>query len=232
MKQHKLQIIAAGLALCFCAGAALADTVVIRATGPGLKRGQIIPTGAVVALPRDSGALLLAPDGRTTQLKGPYSGSIAESEAAQRADANTATVLSRLLTASTRDTSALGGTRRVDLASPYAIALTGGNHCQIAAERPRFERDSPRPKTAVTITAASGASASLVWPEDASELGWPATVPFAAGSYSVSLDTMATPIGITVWMVPAAIKNPAALAQWMAEHNCTTQAMRLLTALR
>ncbi len=229
---HGARVAATGCAMCLIAGTAAADMLVVQAKGPGLKPGQMVPTGAVVTLPAASHAVLMSRDGRTVSLNGPFSGPAPEPGGTAGGDDKGVTVLSRLLTASAADSSALGVTRAADFGSPYAIPVAGGNHCQAAAEKPRFEREVGTPEEHLTITAASGASVTLTWPEDEAELEWPAQLPFAAGTYKLQLDSRPKPATLTVQQVPAEIKAPAALAVWMAEHDCPAQAVRVLAGLR
>ncbi len=225
-------LIVSGLAICLAAVDARADMVVLRAKGPGLVPGQVVSTGASIVLPAGSRAVLLAREGRTVALNGPFSGVVDEPAGGLGGDAKTVSVLSRLLSPSAADSSALGGTRLVDVASPYAIAITGGIHCQVAGEKPRFEREGVRPKLRLTVTSSSGAHVSQNWGEDVSELAWPPKLPFTAGTYRLGFGSQHREVDLTVVMVPAQIKDPIALAVWMAEHDCSAQASRLLAGLR
>jgi len=219
------------LAVGLAATTASADMVVVKATGPGLKAGQVVATGVSVSLPAASKAVLLTKDGRTVSLAGPFEGPVPE-PAAAGGDDKTVTALSRLLTASAADSSALGVTRAGDFSSPYTITVKGGPHCQVASEKPRFQREIGSPEEHLTITTASGASQTLTWPEDEAELGWPASIPFAAGTYSLRLDTQPKPGLLTVELIPADVKGPASVAVWMADHGCSSQALKLLASLR
>ena len=227
----------AGLAVCLIAGTAAADMVVVQAKGPGLKPGQVVATGAVVTLPAASRAMLLSRDGRTVALAGPFSGPVSEPGGGEAGgDAKTVTVLSRLLTSGGADSSALGVTRAADFGSPYAIALAGGaagvNHCQVAGEAARFEREIGSPEERLTVTAPGGASETLVWAEDEAAVDWPAKLPLAAGTYGLQRGAQAKPATLTIQLVPAEIKGLTALAVWMAEHGCPAQAKKLLAGLR
>ena len=229
-----VRAVAAGLVIFLISGAASADMVVVRVKGgAGLKPGQVIASGASVALPADSHAVLLSRDGRTVTLTGPYSGAVSEPEGSGAAgDAKSVTVLSRLVTASNSDSSALGVTRAGMFSSPYAISMAGGVHCQVAGEKVRFERELGSPEERVTVVAASGLSAKLVWAEGEALLDWPEKVPFAEGHYSIGSSDRPKPVKLTVKLVPAAIKLPGAIAIWMADHQCSTQASQILAGLR
>ena len=223
--------IVVGLAVCLGAGTASADMVVVKATGPGLKPGQIVPTGASVTLPAASKAVLLTRDGRTVSLAGPFSGPVADPSGSSAGDDKSVTALSRLLTASAADSSALGVTRAGDFSSPYAITMKGGTHCQVAGEQPRFQREIGSPEEHLTVTAASGTSETQTWPEDEANLNWPAKIPFTAGAYTLHLDTQPKPEPLTVQLIPAEIKGRTAIAAWMADHGCSSQALQLLAGL-
>ncbi len=229
-----VRAVAAGLAICLTAGAASADMVVVRVKGgTSLKPGQVVATGAAVTLPADSHAVFLSRDGRTVTLAGPYSGMVAEpAGGSPGGDPKTVSVLSRLITASNADSSALGVTRAGMFSSPYAIAMSGGPHCQVPSEKVRFERELGSPEERITILSAGGAGAKSVWAEGEALLDWPAKLPFAEGDYTIGSNDRPKPVKLTVKLVPAEIKTPGAIAIWMAEHDCTNQASRLLAELR
>ena len=232
MRWREVRAVAAGFAVCLAAGSAWADMVVVRSSSPGLKPGQVVASGASITLPAASQVMLLTRDGRTVALKGPFSGPVAEPAAAAGAgDAKTVSVISRLLTASNADTSALGVTRAVEFGSPYAMSTDGGTHCQVASEKPWFEREIGNPEEHVTITTASGAKETVSWADGEGALDWPAKLPFAAGTYSIRLDAQPKPVSLTVQLVPAEIKGATPIAVWMAEHNCSSQAIRMLSSL-
>ena len=230
MGWYERGLIAAGLGLCLTAAPATADMVVVQAHGPGLTVGQVVTTGAAVTLPAASRALLLTRDGRTVALAGPFSGPVNEPGGAG-GDAKTVTVLSRLLTSGSGDSSALGVTRAAEFGSPNAITIADGNHCQPAGEMPRFGREMGSPEERLTVSAPSGASETLVWPEDEGELAWPAKLPVTEGSYSLRLDSQPKPVTVAVRLVPAGVTGPVPLAIWMAEHGCRDQARKLLAGL-
>ncbi|MEI7606793.1 MAG: hypothetical protein WCJ64_05370 [Rhodospirillaceae bacterium] len=232
MTYKNLRTLGVGFVLCLASGTAMADMVVVKATGPGLKTGQVVTTGVSITLPAASKAVLLTRDGRTVQLNGPFEGPVPEPAAAAGGDNKTVSALSRLLTASAADSSALGVTRAGDFSSPYTISVKGGSHCQVASEKPRFQREIGSPEEHLTITTASGASQTLTWPEDEAELGWPTSVPFDAGSYTLHLNTQPDTGRLVVHLIPAEVKGSAALAVWMADHGCSAQALKLLASLR
>ena len=223
--------VAVGLAVGLLSGSALADMVVVKATGPGLRPGQVVATGVSVTLPAASKAVLLTRDGRTVSLTGPFYGPVQE-PASAGGDDKTVSALSRLLTASAADSSALGVTRAGDFSSPYTITVKGGAHCQVASEKPRFGREMGSPEEHLTVSATSGTSQTLTWPEDEAELGWPDNIPFITGTYTLRLDTQPKPGTLTVQLIPAEVKGSGALAVWMADHGCKAQAMKLLASLR
>ena len=228
---YKRELMAAALGSCLIATPAAADMVVVQAHGPGLTVGQVVATGAAIALPAASRALLLTRDGHTVALAGPFSGPVSDPGGAG-GDARTVTVLSRLLTSGNADNSALGVTRGADFGSPDAITIADGNYCQAAGEPPRFGREMGSPEQHLTVTAPSGASETLVWPEGEGELAWPAKLPVAEGAYRLRLDSQPKPVSLPIRLVPAGTTGPVALAVWMAEHGCQDQARRLLAGLR
>ena len=225
--------VAAGYAVCLAAGSAWADMVVVRSNSPSLKPGQVVASGASITLLAASKVMLLTRDGRTLALKGPFSGPVAEPVGAMDGgDAKTVSVISRLLIASNADTSSFGGIRAMELGSPYAMSTDGGIHCQVAGEKPWFEREISNLQEHVTITTASGAKETVTWADGKFALDWPAKLPFAAGTYKIRLDAKPKPVSLTIQLVPAEIKGAIPITVWMAEHNCSAQAIRLLSSLQ
>ena len=216
----------------FSANPASASMVVVQARGPGLTPGQVVAGGTTVTLPAGSRAVLLSQDGRTVTLSGPFSGAVPDSAGGQAGDEKAVTVLSRLMTASSSDSSALGVTRAADFGSPYAISVNGGPHCQVPGEKVRFEREVGSPEEYLTVTAVSGTKDTLTWPEDEAVLDWPAKVPFTEGAFTLNSDGLPKQATVKVQLIPAEIKGVVPLAVWMTEHGCQAQAKKLLTTLK
>ncbi len=217
--------------ILLAAAPALADMVVIRATGAALVPGQTVATGVSVSLPAGDSATLLARDGKTVTLTGPFSGSPEKSGTAG-GDPKVITALSRLLTSGAADTHTLGVTRGVAIQDPYAINQTGGTHCQVAELPAIFKRGLALGEAKIAITAASGAEASAVWSDGADTATWPSELPFAEGTYMLRVEQRPTPVKLVVHKMPTEVKGPAATAAWMADHGCKTQALAVLNALQ
>ncbi len=211
---------------------ALADMVVVRSNGDPLKPGQTIAAGTTVTLPAGASATLLDQDGKTVTLTGPFSG-LAEAAAAAHGDPKVVTALSRLLVTAAADTSSLGMMRGAAIRDPYTIALTGGTHCQVADRRPFFSRSSALAADArLTITAATGSEAVLTWRAGRHETAWPTDeLPALDGVYLLRLTDQPTPVRLIFRRVPADLQGVAAVAAWMAGHDCANQALALLNAL-
>lgn len=236
MRPSKLALLATtmitSLLTLLPATAARADMVVIKASGPGVTLGQVVPVGAALTLPANSRATLVASDGRSVSLKGPFSGVVEEAKAAG-GEHKTISTLAALLAANGTDSSSLlalrdGSSQR----SPYSIDPEAKVHCQVSFEQPVLERDMGSSKDNLTISAATGAKASLVWPDFETTLNWPKSVPLQDGDYVIRLASMSVPLPLIVHAVPADVKGLPAIAAWMSEHGCAKQAIRVLTGIR
>lgn len=213
-------------------GSALADMVVVRVAGEGLRIGQTVASGASVTLPDGASAILLSQDGRTVSLTGPYSGAPDAGGAPTGGDPRTVTALSRLLTAGATDTAALGVTRGTQVRDAFAIDLNGGAHCQVADKPPLFKRAKAPGQARLTVTSALGAESDVVWTDGATDAAWPETMPLIDGTYLLRTDAKPAPVKLMVRQVPSPVQGPAAVAAWMADHGCAAQALALLATLR
>ncbi len=215
-------------------GPARADAVVIRSTAPEFKAGQMIASGTAITLPAGAAVTVVGQDGKTVVLTGPFSGPIAND--AKSGDTHAVTALSRLLTASAADASALGVTRAAPgIASkdPYAIAAVAGNHCQVSDRKPTLKRGMALDDAHVTITSAKGEQAIVDWPAGTVEAEWPANLDLRdKATFQILVNTESRPVTITVHLVPAGLAPDALIAAWMADHGCGRQAHNLLATLK
>jgi len=208
---------------------ARADMVVIRASGPGLKSGQVIPSGSPVSLPGGSSAVLLAQDGRNVSLKGPYQG---VPDTSSGGDGKVVTALSRLLTTGGGDTASLGVTRGTDIFDPHAVNPAGGLYCATSRRPAVFQRGMSITTTKITITSAAGSVAVVKWPESQPEIAWPQDMPMRDGvTYQLLQDGKPNPTKLLIRRVPGDVEGDAETAAWMAENGCSRQALAILHSI-
>jgi hypothetical protein len=209
---------------------ASADMVVIRASGPGLKTGAVVASGAGVTLPAGSSATLLAQDGRSVKISGPYQG---VPDQGSGGDAKVVTALSRLLTTGGGDSHSLGVTRGTDVFESHAVNPGGGVYCARANRAAVFQRGMSITATRLVITSANGAVTEVKWPESATEVPWPQEQPLRDGAtYLIEQEGKPKPGKLMVRRVPGDVEGEAAVAAWMAENGCSRQAMAVLKSIK
>lgn len=231
--------ILAGLALALVATDALADLVVVSSSDPSLPPGTVVTETQPVTLAEGDRATLVAADGKTIRLSGPYAGIPGGARtSAQGDDGGLVEQLSRLLEGRARPTPALGAVRKLGdadaPASPWDIAVARpGTWCvaegvpvMIAHRRARAD-DTLR----VTIEA-SGTETDVRWPRGARRVPWPDSVPIDDGAtYGLRLLATDTYAFVRLTLVPADLPTDAHRAAWMADRGCRDQAVRLLGTL-
>ena len=80
------------------------------------------------------------------------------------------------------------------------------------------------------ITAATGSESNLTWRSGAEQAAWPDDLTFADGTYMLRREDRPQPIKLMILQIPASIEAPGAVAAWMADHGCQSQAMALINS--
>lgn len=213
---------------------ASAQLVVLNARGLGLKPGQTLPLDATVELKEGAQLSVIAADGKTLTLRGPYTGPVLK-KGSEAPDPKKA--LRVLISSRDARTSSVGviraGTLSVQTPDPYAIDLTRpGPRCLLEGRAPVFWRPEPYDaKPFVVFPADRSWRADLRWEEGEATMPIPRLSRFEGPTtFIVNLDQKEFAIGFSI--IPVQVKDPVVLTAWMFEQGCLQQADALLRQLQ
>ncbi|MFN8759866.1 MAG: hypothetical protein ACK5XA_13800 [Tagaea sp.] len=206
------------------------ELVVLDAKGVELAAGAKIDGSAKLTLPAGARLTLVAADGRTIKLRGPYEEAPAPST--QAAQANMGDALRNLMNQRGAGTAQLGVVRAagegVDLPEPWIVDVArSGSRCLPANAAAVLWGPSFGEATEIKIEPADRSwRARGNWPAGQDRLALPATIPISDGT-SYQIDLGGNPAAIVVYRIPAALADPVAQAAWMLEKGCEDQARAL-----
>lgn len=225
------RILAGLVLLAGSTGIMAAQWVVVTAEKASFKAGAMLDDKTPVKLGDGAQLTLLAEDGKTLKLTGPYAG-VPESAGDKGAQSNNLTAIASLLQGHQQSTSTLGVMRdfNSDPASPDPIAVDkSGEHCLIS-DPVLLLRDKIAKTEEVSLLDEQGATlATFTWPARQAELPVPAHY-FQDGK-RYRLQRGDQPISLLVHKAAVTPANPASLAAWMIKQGCDAQAMRILGKL-
>lgn len=222
---------ALAVALTLLAGPVRAnELVVVEAKGVDLAPGAKVDGTKVLQLAAGQRVTLIAADGRTVKLRGPYEEAPAPAagQVASMGDA-----LKNLMNQRGSGTAQLGVVRAagdaVELPEPWVVDVgRSGARCLRADTTPVLW--GPR-FAAVTDLAIEPADRSWrargQWPAETDRLALNARIPFADGG-SYVFDIGGNPANVTFWRMPAGFADPVVQAAWMIEKGCEDQARALV----
>jgi hypothetical protein len=217
---------------------ALATQLFVAAsTAPGLTRGAIIDGDEPLSLPEGARVTLIAPDGKTVTLDGPFHGP--PDGGAGTDDRELFAALSDLVSSQNASIASLGGTRGGPESvpeDPFTVVLgASGSHCVPASQPMRLWRPDTKSSSLLTIRPGSGSAQAPVeafWPEGAAAMPWPEDLALEEGAtYLIRLYDGVSLTEAVLHRVPEDLPSEAHRIAWMAEHGCTRQALRLLEKL-
>jgi hypothetical protein len=221
------------LAVVVClAPARAANLVVVEARGIGLKPGQMVDGEKPLLLREGQHVTLIAVDGVTLKLDGPFENSPAE--AATRGRDVLGAAVQGLLTQSTSRQEG-GFTRaaeQVDMPDPWLLDVSRrGDVCLRQGDKPVFWRESAVTEAKLSVVPGDHTwKAEATWPAGADRLVVARDIPVRDGStFLVALNGEAS--AITVRTVPAMLLSDEMRAAWMAHQGCRSQAEALVRTL-
>ena len=216
--------------LVTAASARANELVVLEAKGVDLAPGAKVDGTAKLTLAAGARLTLVAADGRTIRLRGPYEE--APAPATQVAQANMGDALRNLMNQRGAGTAQLGVVRAagegVDLPEPWVVDVArSGARCLPADVAAVLWGPSFGETTEIKIEPADRSwRARGNWPAGQDRLALPGTIPISDGtSYQIELG--GNPAAIVVFRIPAALADPVAQAAWMLERGCEDQARAL-----
>jgi hypothetical protein len=204
------------------AGAAWADILVVRSTGPsakGFPPGKRLPESARISLkPSDQ---LVVLDGRGTRIiRGPGTFTAGAPTAGRVASA-APTVERR---------ARIGAVRGLDsgeLRPPsiwHVDVARSSNFCVADPSKLTLWRADPAKPLTLDIGGPGGRSEQLSWPPGSSILAWPSDLPVADGAeYRLSWSGAAAPTALRFRMIPAKPAGLEDMAQALIRNQCDAQ---------
>jgi hypothetical protein len=233
-KKPVWQAITLSVLLLAGTAAQAAKLMVLEARGGGLKTGMSIDSEAPITLKEGERVTVIGPDGKSTVIKGPFSG---EPLPKGGVAADPKQALAALVATRDARTSSVGviraGTDAVKIPEPWLIDITRpGPRCLLEGDLPVWWR--PATEAADTFT---------VFPIDRS---WRADFSWEAGQDRQQVPPLSRFEGANVFVirqgeaeyaislniVPRGIDNNMVLSSWLLEKGCIQQADALLNELR
>jgi hypothetical protein len=209
------------------------DLVVVEARGVALTAGQMIDDGTPLVLQEGQRVTLIAGNGATLKLRGPYNQSPV---AAATSDAGVSDALNTLIVQKEKRTSDLGVVRGVQLANlpePWVLDVTrAGSLCVRSNTRVVVWREEARAAATFSISPLDHSwRMTAHWPAGADRLELPDLVARPARlTYLVELDGAKN--AVTINSIPNAVASKPMTAAWMIEKGCLAQAAALISDLR
>lgn len=205
------------------------ELVVLDAKGVDLAPGAKLDGTAKLTLAAGARLTLVAADGRTIKLKGPYDDSPAPGQAEQ---ANMGDALKNLMSQRGSGTAQLGvvraGGEGADLPEPWVVDVArSGPRCLPANVAPVLWGPRFGEATELKIEPADRSwRAKGSWPINQDRLALPPGIPISDGT-TYQVDVGGNPAAIVVFRIPAALADPVAQAAWMLEKGCEDQVRAL-----
>ena len=217
--------IAAGTACLTIATPALSKAVVVRSTGPSAKTyppGKALPDSAKISLKPGDSVTVLGPNSTKT-LRGP--GTFPASSASADGLAMAAARRTRF-----------GAMRSGDLAlnpSPWNLDISqSGTLCLAKGSALKMWRPSSDDAAQLTITPASGKSATVKWAAGKSTADWPATLAISEGvDYQLAVKDGPSPETVRFAMMPAIPVDAVDTAEALIQRGCQNQLDVLVAGL-
>ena len=215
-----------------------AELLVIGSENSDVPEGAIVDSAAPLRLDAGARLTLLAEDGTTITLEGPFDGAPPAEPGAAAEERSLLSSLKGVFSSSARET---GGTTRgatslgaatgaawlIDTGTPGDVCARPGG--PVTLWRAKSDR------TSVLTLSHKGArtSAEIDWPRGVATLDWPAAVPLENGAdYLMRIKGVLVARTVTLHLVPGDLPSDAHRAAWMAGRGCLPQARALLSEMR
>jgi hypothetical protein len=233
---NKLTTWLLGAAIALAPAAAMAaKMIVIDARAGALKPGMSVESTAALSLKEGERVTLIAPDGKTVALRGPFSGPPASRSGGAAADPRQA--LAALVSTRNARASSIGAVRAgagaVKLDDPWLIDISRpGPRCLHEGKPPIWWRPAGGPAQAFTVFPIDRSwRADFTWAAGQTQLKAPRLQKLEALTmFIVRSDGQELAVGVN--MIPKDITDELVLAAWMLEKGCIPQADALLAQLQ
>jgi hypothetical protein len=206
------------------------ELVVVEAKGVALAPGAKVDGTKVLALAAGQRVTLIASDGRTVKLRGPYEEAPAPAagQVASMGDA-----LKNLMNQRGSGTAQLGVVRAAgdaaELPEPWVVDVgRSGARCLQASGVPVLWGPKFAANAELAIEPADRSwRAKGTWPAETDRLALAGRIPLVDGG-SYVFDVGGNPANVTIHRMPAGFVDPVLQAAWMIEKGCEDQARALV----
>ena len=224
-----------GAALLLAPSAAMAaKMIIIDARAGALKPGMSVESTTALTLKEGERLTLIAPDGKTVALRGPFSGPPATRSGVA---ANPRQALAALISTRNSRASSIGAVRAgagaVKLPEPWLIDISRpGPRCLREGMAPVWWRpDATVAQPFVVFPIDRSWRANFIWAAGQDQLKAPRLQKLEGQMmFIVRSDGQELAVGLS--MIPADIEDDLVLASWMLEKGCIPQADALLARLQ
>ncbi len=209
------------------------DFVVIAAENSSYAIGAEIAGDDAMTLPADATLVLLAADGSTRDLKGPFQGTLETHD--NEGDPRALAVIQRLLSRNVVQTQLLGAVRGTDgaqLPGAEMIAIDRDGHRCLFTDQAYFWRaDVQQRSTATLFDATQQTRAELTWPAGVHVASVASAELLGAEDLLVGRPNFRTVYLFMHYAVDAEPMNVTTKAAWLIENGCIGQSLALLVSL-
>jgi hypothetical protein len=211
------------------------ELIVVDARGLALRPGQVIDDSQPLVLREGQRVTLIAANGNTLKLRGPYDQPPAADAGAN--GANLTQALSTLIAQKQTRTSEVGlvraGTGPAKLPEAWVLDVSrSGSLCVRDGNPVVFWRPAAGASANLTVTPTDRSwKLSTTWPSGADRLTVPQNFPVHGNhsTYLVGLDQ--AQVALTLNSIPDSVASDKMRAAWMIEKGCEAQAEALLATL-
>lgn len=225
---------AATLLFCCAATPAAAQLVVIDARGGGYKPGAKVSATNPISLKAGERLSLIAPDGRSVVLRGPFTGPpLARAGEARGGRQALAALIATRQARSSSIGAVRGGADAAPLPDPWLIDISRpGARCLREGETPIWWRPSSEGAQSFTVQPVDRSwRADFIWQDGQSQMRAPRLSRLDGVSlFIVRVADQDNPIGIHT--IPQGDFDDIVLASWMLEKGCIQQADAYLMRLQ
>lgn len=213
-----------------------AELLVLSSTAPDIEAGEMLDGAMSLTLPAGTKVTLVAQDGQTVILEGPFEG--APSSGGGAGDPGLLTKLSALVGGPSQDASAIGAVRSAGGSAPndpWVVNISrSGHHCVRSGGRPELWRPGADQAGTLSLKRLSPAKRTkTTWPRGQATLPWPERMSLTDGAtYMARLRGGSTAKRLVMHVVPADLPTDVHRAVWMSDAGCVGQARRLLATLK
>lgn len=222
-------------ALCLAATPTLAaDLIVVEARGVAFKPGQKIDEAKKVTLTDGQRLTLIAANGRTLKLTGPYDDVPSAEGTAEDTLTKATAALEAMKVQKVARLTEIGTVRAAfnEVPEPWLLdAEHNGNLCVVEGKPLVFWRkEAAAPAEFLMAPSDRSWSARYTWPAGSDQLPMRQAFPIHDKATYV-IELARTPVSVTLNVIPAAVTSDAVRASWMMEKGCIAQAAALAKTL-